>query len=125
MAQVSNVGDSRGEAGVRVLVALAPRSYREVVALYVHQHRPQAEVLMVVPDALDAETQRFEPHLVLCNGITEGVRGSVLSWIEIKLENGMDANLSVGNRNLHKIEDIGMEDLLRILDETAELIPRA
>jgi hypothetical protein len=115
------MNDSRREGGVRVIVAIAPRSYREALALYVRQQRPQAEVLIVAPEALAAETQRLEPHLVVSNEVPEGLRGSALSWIEVLFEDSLDARVSVDNRSMRKIEDIGMDDLLEILDETEEL----
>ena len=113
--------DKSGHEGdVRVIVALAPRSYREAVALYVHQHRHHAEVLIVAPEALAAEAQRFSPHLVVSNEVSEDLRESALSWIEILFEDSLDANVIVGNHSIRKIEDIGMNDLLGVFDETEE-----
>ncbi len=58
------------EGGVRVLVTIAPRSYREAVALYIHQHWPPVEVLIAPPEELDREVGRFRPHVLVCNETT-------------------------------------------------------
>jgi hypothetical protein len=114
---------SNGERRItRVLVAIAPRSYREAVALYIHRHRPTAEVLIAPPGDLDREVGRFKPHVAVCNEVTENVRESVASWVEILFEDSMDANVSVDELRSQRIEDIGMDDLLKVLDETEGLL---
>jgi hypothetical protein len=108
------------EGGVRVLVAIAPRSYREAVALYIHQHRPLAEVLIAPPAELETEVGRFGPHVVVCNETTEHVLRAVTSWVEILFEDSLDANVKVDDLRSLKVEDVGMDDLLAVLDETEE-----
>jgi hypothetical protein len=121
------VGDDRHQHehladGVRVLVAIAPRSYREAVALYIHQHRPLAEVLIAPPGALEREVGRFKPHMLVCNEATDNVLGSVHSWVEILFEDSLSANVRVDDLRSWKVEDIGMDDLFGVLDETQELL---
>jgi hypothetical protein len=94
------VGDDRHQhehlaGGVRVLVAIAPRSYREAVALYIYQKRPLAEVLITPPGELEREVGRFRPHMVVCNETTDNVLGSVHSWVEILFEDSLSANVRV------------------------------
>ena len=117
----AGAADDEGGA-VRALVAIAPRYYREAVALYVHRRRPSTEVLIVAPKLLDAQVERFEPHLVVYNEVTESVRVSTPSWAEILFKDGLDANVSGDELGIYRIEDIGMDDLLRVLDETAVLL---
>jgi hypothetical protein len=121
------VGDDRHrhehhEGGGRVRVAIAPRSYREAVALYIHQHRPPAEVLIAPPGELEREVGRFRPHVLVCNETTDDVRDSVPSWVEILFEDSLSANMKVDELRTRKIEDIGMDDVLGVLDETEELL---
>ena len=105
-----------------MLVAIAPRSYREAVALYIHQQRPLAEVLIAPPRELEREVGRFRPHMVVCNETTHNVLGSVHSWVEILFEDSLSANVRVDQLRSWKVEDIGMDDLFGVLDKTEELL---
>ena len=108
---------------VRVLVSIAPLSYREAVALSLTKYRPHLETRIVPPEDLDQEVESFEPHLVVCNEVTQTVRENVPSWVQILLEDGLDAVVSVNGQSL-EVHDISTEDLLRALDETEEMASR-
>ena len=104
---------------MRILVALTPRMYREVIGLSLHQHRPDAEVLICPPESLEGEIGRFEPHLVVLDdnggtapdGLTE-----VLYRVEILLGVSMDARISADGQ-AREVKDICTEDLLAVVDE--------
>ena len=110
---------------VRILVAVEPRMYREAIALSLHQHRPDAEVLICPPESLEGEIGRFEPHLLVLDedggtapdGLTE-----VLYRVEILLGVSMDARISVDGQ-AREVKDICMEDLLAVVDEAEKMIP--
>ena len=108
---------------VRVLVPIAPLSYREAVALSLIRHRPHLETRIAPPEDLDREVGSFEPHLVVCNEVTQTVRENVPSWVQVLFENGLDAVVSVNGQSL-EVHDISTEDLLRALDETEEMASR-
>ena len=111
---------------VRILVALKPRTYREVLALSLHQHRPNAEVLLCPPEVLDRETESFEPHLVVLDDndgtAPDGLSG-VLYRVEILLGASMDARISVDGQ-AREVKDICIEDLLTVVDEAEKMIPK-
>ena len=111
---------------VRILVALKPRTYREVLALSLPQHHPDAEVLLCPPEVLDRETGRFEPHLVVLDDndgtAPDGLSG-VLYRVEILLGASMDARISVDGR-AREVNDICIEDLLAEVDEAEKMIPK-
>ena len=94
---------------------------RQTLALTLRTHRPQVEVRIASPDALDREAERFEPHLVVCNEASQKVRGAVISWVEILIHDSLDANISVGGQDL-RVEDITIDYLLGMVDETEELV---
>lgn len=110
---------------VRILVAVEPRMYREVIALSLYQHRPDAEVLICPLESLEGEIGRFEPHLLVLDdnggtapdGLTE-----VLYRVEIMLAASMDARISVDGR-AREVKDICIEDLLAAVDEAEKMIP--
>jgi hypothetical protein len=108
---------------VRVLVSIAPLSYREAVALSLTKYRPHLETRIAPPEDLDQEVESFEPHLVVCNEVTQTVWENVSSWVQILLEDGLDAVVSVNGQSL-EVHDISTEDLLRALDETEEMASR-
>jgi hypothetical protein len=110
--------EGRGDKQVvRVLVSIAPLSYREAVALSLTRHRPHLETRIAPPEDLDREVGSFEPRLVVCNEVTQTVRENVPSWVQILLENGLEAVVSVNGQSL-EVHDISMEDLLGAVDET-------
>ena len=110
---------------MRLLVAVKPRMYREVIALSLHNHRPDAKVLISPPEALDREIGRFRPHLVVLDyndgAALDGLAG-VLYRVEILLGASMDARISVDGRAREK-KDICTEDLLAVVDEAEKMIP--
>ena len=108
---------------MRILVAVNPRIYREVLALLLHQHRPDAEVLLCPPEVLDRETRRFEPHLVVLDdndgAVPDGLSG-VLYRVEILLGASMDARISVDGQ-AREVKDICIEDLLAVVDKAEKI----
>ena len=108
---------------VRVLVSIAPLSYRQALALALARSRPRAEVRIARPEDLERETERFGPHLVVCNEATAPVSSSVLSWVEIAFEDGLDALINVDGRT-SRVHDVSMDDLLAAVDETERMASR-
>ena len=52
----------------RVLIAIQPWMYAEVLAFSIDRHRPHAEVSLLRPsEALEGAVQRLRPHLVVAN----------------------------------------------------------
>ena len=50
---------------VRILIAITPRMYGEVLALTIHRRRPDFEVLLAPPGSLEGEIERFVPHVLV------------------------------------------------------------
>jgi hypothetical protein len=100
--------------------------YREVLALSLHNHRPDAEVLLCPSEALDRELGRLRPHLVILDdndgAAPDGLAG-VLYWVEILLGTSMDARIGVDGR-AREVKDICTEDLLAVVDEAEKMIPK-
>ena len=106
---------------MRILVAVKPRVYREVLALSLHQHRPDAEVLISPPEALDGEVGRFKLHLLVCSeGAMPDMPPSVLCRVEVMFSNGLDARIGLDGR-VAEAKDVGIEDLLALVDRTEKV----
>ena len=111
---------------VRILVAVNPRMYRELIGLSLHQHRPDAEVLICPPEALGQEIGRFGPHLVVLDdndGAAPAGLSGFLYRVEILLGASKDARISADGW-AREIKDICMEDLLAVVDEAEQMIPK-
>ena len=110
---------------VRVLVTVEPRMYREAIALAVHRHRPEAEVMLVPENILDGQVESFGPHVLVRNDsdgeIPEWLLGSVVCRVEVLFTDGMVARVSVGDRS-YEIEDASIGDLLALVDEADGLV---
>jgi hypothetical protein len=83
--------------------------------------RPEAEVRISSPALLESEAQSFEPHMVVCNDESyPKLTGIVYSRVEILFVDDLHANIYVDGKE-QSIRDVGVDDLLEVLDQTQEL----
>lgn len=111
---------------MRVLVTVKPRMYREALALALHEHRPDAEVMLAPPESLDGEVEDFGPHLLVRNdndGAGPEYLNAIACRIEILFTDGMGARVNLDGR-VRKMDDMGVDDLFAVVDEVAEFISR-
>jgi hypothetical protein len=106
---------------MRVLVAIEPLSYREIVAFVLSEHRPEAEVMVAAAKDLDDKIDDFAPHLMVCEELTPKVSVRVSSWVRLLPPGRRDAAVRVGDQHT-RVLSMGIEDLLRVVDATKELI---
>lgn len=110
---------------IRILISIAPRSYRESLALTLHRHRSEAEVRVVSPDLLAWEAKLFQPHMVVCNDeYYPELANIVHSKVEILFIDDLHANISLDGKS-ETIRDVGVDDLLKVLDDTQRSIAGA
>jgi hypothetical protein len=103
---------------IRVLISIAPRSYRESLALVLQRSRPDSNVRIVSAEGLEAEAQSFKPHLVVCNDESyPKLAGIIHSRMEILFMDDLHANISIDGQS-ETIRDVSVEDVLRVLDRT-------
>ncbi|HEV2092515.1 MAG TPA: hypothetical protein VGR18_05040 [Rubrobacter sp.] len=108
---------------IRVLVALAPRMYREAIVLSIHRNRPGLDVRGVPPEDASDEVEAFRPHLLVHNDsapIPEGTLVGVPWRVEVLYSDSMDT-LVRANGKVSQMHDMSTEDLLRAVDDAAEL----
>jgi hypothetical protein len=106
---------------MRVLIAITPAMYQQILALFLKERRPSAEAETTDLANLNPEVERFGPDLLICHKTSTEVRKGVFSWIEIRYTDSMDAIVSI-ERKATRIEDVKIEDLLATLHETEELV---
>lgn len=109
---------------VRVLITLTPRMYREVLALSIHRHRPDFEVLLVPPWSLDGEVERFGPHVLVQDADeaepTTVLPDGVLCRIRILKTGRLDATIELDGTT-SEVRDARLEDLFEALGRAEEL----
>jgi hypothetical protein len=116
---------------MRVLVTLSPQMYRQAIALSIHRNRPGlVDVRIAPPEAMEAEIVSFQPHLLVHNDsraglvpVSEVALEAVPHRLEVLYSNGMDAIVSADG-GVTKLRDATIDDLLRFVDEAAEIADR-
>ena len=109
---------------MRILVTVKPRMYRETLAVVLHEHRPDAEVMIAPSESLDGEVTRFRPHLLVRHD-NDGAGAESLNAIAYRIEvlysDGMGARINLGGR-IWEIKDMCVDDLLAVVDEVEDLV---
>lgn len=110
---------------IRILISIAPRSYRESLALVLQRSRPDSDVRIVSAKGLEAEAQSFKPHMVVCNDESHPKLADIIhSRVEILFIDDLHANISVDGQS-ETIRDVSVEDVLGVLDRTRASILEA
>ena len=94
--------------------------YGQALAYALSKNRPSAEVVRVDPEGLAGDLGGFVPRLVVCNEATEQVKSLVPSWAVLTYPRAVEADVCLGGR-LSRIEDVGVEDVLAVMDEAERL----
>ena len=109
---------------VRILVTISPRLYREVIALSIHRHRPDFEVLLAPPWPLDRRAERFEPHVLVQDaaetGLPPALAEGVVCRIRILKTERIDATIELDGTTT-EIRDACFEDLFVTIEEAERL----
>jgi len=82
--------------------------------------RPDVEIVLGEPEALDMEVERLCPEVVVCSHVTPLVESRVLAWVDLYPEGDRLATISIDGR---RVETAGVEldDLLSIIDQRVRL----
>lgn len=103
----------------RVLVAVEPRMYRQVIATSIDEHFPQVELRTAAADTLEDELASFRPHLIVGNELSEVIRAETPYWMEVLLGETLDANVRV-DEHRSTIKNAGLQDLLATVQAAVE-----
>ena len=111
----------------RVLIAIEPRMYAEVIAFSIGQHRPDAEVSVLAPsEGLEDALLGLRPHLVVANREPRTARGETF-WVvldEPRADDGLKhlgAEISA-NGYSRSVEDVRTDHELAALDRAVEAL---
>jgi hypothetical protein len=108
---------------MRILIANTPLMYREILALAIHHHDPDFEVMIADPATMDGEVERFAPHALVRDddGTEIGAPDGVVCWVGIVAEDNAKARISIDGR-VSEIHEVSMDELLAALDEAAKSV---
>src|SRR4051794_5542868 len=110
------------EAVVRVLVALEPYMYAQVLAFHLCQQCPRSEVVLASLNTLSAEAGRTRPHLIIANNVPPEYKERVF-WAEVRTDDDLEATIKVDG-HLTTIHDVSLEDLVALVVKTEEELAR-
>jgi hypothetical protein len=110
---------------MRILVAVEPTMYRETLAHLLRRERPNDDVRVADPEALDREASSLRPHMIVCSDAASEVREvSVPSWVVIRYHDSLSSSVFLDGRDPRLVQDMAMEDLLGVVEETQRLVAR-
>jgi hypothetical protein len=114
----------RNACFVRILITITPRMYREVLALSIHRHRPDFEVLIAPPWPLDGRAERFGPHVLVHDadeaGLPPAVAEGVVCRVRILKTERIDATIELDGTT-SEVRDACLEDMFGVLEEAERL----
>jgi hypothetical protein len=110
---------------MRILLAIAPTMYRQTLAHSIRRECPNDDVCLADPDALVREASSFHPPMIVCNDSASEVQEvSIPSWVVIRYHDSLSASVFLDGEDPRLIQDISIEDLLGVVEETQRLVVR-
>jgi hypothetical protein len=106
---------------VRVVVAIEPNMYRQVLAFHFRQQRPEAVVVLASMETLQDEAKRTSPHLIIANEVSPELREEMgFSFlVALRTDDGLEAEIEA-NGHSTTIQDASLEDLVALVDKAEE-----
>ena len=103
----------------RVLVAIEPQMYRQVLAFDIRKQRPRSAVVLASPETLETEAKRMMPHLIIANEVPPKLK-EMCFWVEVHT-GGESLNADVSANGISTtIYDVSLQDLLAVVDKAEE-----
>ncbi len=103
---------------LRIVVAIEPLMYREVLAFYFSKQHPLADVVLASPQTLRDEVKRTRPHLIVANMVPSDLK-ETRYWVEVHNDESISATISADGYS-DVINDASMEDLLAAVEKAEE-----
>src|SRR5215207_8585921 len=103
---------------VRVLVAIEPKMYREVLAFHISQQRPQSEVVLASAGNLEATAERTRPHLTIANEVQHMLK-EMGFWVEVPTDGWLDTHISADGYST-TLHDGSLEDFVAVMNKAED-----
>ena len=97
--------------------------YRQTLAMAVHRHNPDFEVMIANPASMDGEAERFAPHVLVRDddGIEVGSPDGVVCWVGVNIDDHLKVRISVEGK-VSEVHEASLDEVLSALDEVAKLL---
>ena len=109
---------------MRIVMAVEPRAYSEVIGNALQELRPHAQVVILEPDGVDQALARLDPDLVICDGCVSSNPNGRAAWVEYDPFEEPPGMVSLDGDHT-ELEELNLEDLLRVVDKVDELLSRS
>ena len=109
---------------MRILIAYeeSHRLYMDALESAIKMHRPRVEVEGAEDlGALEAEVERLNPHLVISSRLNTVDPGGRVAWYKLSHDPDEESAICLDGET-SGLANPGLEELLRIIDETEELV---
>lgn len=103
-----------------VIVAIEPRSYRQVIGQAIRALRPHVEVVVLEPSTLEAGVARLDPDLVFANRPDASAPDGRPAWVEFLPYEEPPARVCLAGQR-RELGEVELSDLLSLVDEAEEL----
>ncbi len=105
---------------MRVVLANAPRSYRESLAAVFTRLRPQVSFITVEPSELDGIIRSEHPDLVVCSSLSPAIEHHARAWIMLPPD-GHSAAVMYATGELSVLAALDLTGLLAVIDHGLRL----
>jgi len=109
---------------MRILLAFEKKhtTHMDAVHLAIRGHVEDAQVMVIEPEALEEEVDRFDPHLIVCEAaIPENSEGRVPARIEFSIDPSQPTRFRVGQQRWESLNP-GLSELQATVVEAERLI---
>ena len=109
---------------MRILIAYerSHRLYGYALGRAIKARRPHLVVEIAdEPEALEAEVERLDPHLVISNRLNTVDPGGRAAWLRLSHEPDEESESCLDGET-SGLANPGLKELVRIIDETEELV---
>ena len=97
------------------------RSYGQAMVSAVRASRPGLEVALAHLRELEAELERFDPHLVICSRANTYDPGGRAAWVLLSDDPSEPSEVCIDGRH-RGLQNPGLGEVLEIIDETEGMV---
>jgi hypothetical protein len=118
------VSEKKEMVTLRILLAFEKKhtTHMDAVRTALRGCRSDIELMVIEPGALEEETERFDPHVIVCEGaIAENTDGKVPARIELSIDPAKPSKFRVGQRRWKSLNP-GLGELQATVADTERLI---
>jgi hypothetical protein len=108
---------------MRLLIAYedSHNLYSEAMERAIRNSRPHLEIKIARTSELEAEIERFAPHMVLCERRNLAHPGDAGAWVKSSYEPSEPSEVCLDGRRW-ELDNPTINELLAVIDETEELV---